>query len=473
MPTALASTPEVPTVVPGLPSAPRAAPRWLRAVADVRPGEAAVALTLSLTVFLLLTAYYVLKVAREPLILLGGGAEVKAYAAAGQALLLVGVLKVYEGVARRLGRLALLVVVLTFFALDLVLFAAAVGAGLPVGIPFYLWVGIFSVTVLAAFWSFANDVYGPEQGKRLFALLGAGSSVGAVAGAALARALARFVGPAGLMLFAAGLLMVCLGLFALVHRRLGGEKTGAGAERAGAPLGRESGLELLLRDRYLLLIGVLALLRNWVNSTGEYVLDRTLVAAAPELAAAAHVSTTRFISEFKADYFGAVNVLGVLCQFFLASRVIKHLGVGRALLVLPAVALVGNAFMASFPVLALVRGAKVVENSVDYSLQNTAGNALYLVTSRDAKYKAKAFIDAFLMRAGDALGAAAIWAGSHLGWSTAVFARVDLVLCLVWIGVALAIHHRYAVLSGSESPAPLSLPVRRARAVVAREALAA
>jgi ATP:ADP antiporter, AAA family len=449
--------PSVPDVLPfPVSSPPRAAPRWLRAVADVRPGEARIALTLALTIFLLLTAYYLLKVAREPLILLGGGAEMKAYAAAGQALLLIGVLKGYESIASRMGRMALLTVVLLFFAVNLVVFSALLRVGLPVGVPFYLWVGIFSVTVLAAFWSFANDVYRPEQGKRLFAVLGAGSSVGAVAGAALGRGLARVAGPGELMVCAAGLLLVCLGLFAWVHRQLPAVSQRGDAVRSDGPLGRQSGFALLLQDRYLLLIGALALLRNWVNSTGEYVLDRTLVASAAQLAGAAGISTTLFIAEFKADYFGAVNVLGVLCQLFLASRVIKHLGVGRALLVLPAVALAGNLFMAGFPFLALIRGAKVAENSVDYSLQNTAGNALYLVTSREAKYKAKAFIDAFLMRAGDALGAAAIWTGSHLGWSTQLFARVNLILCLLWIGVALAILRLYAERSGSrDAPSPV------------------
>ncbi len=437
----------------------RPAASWLSAVAEVRSGEAGMALTLALTVFLLLTAYYLLKVAREPLILLGGGAEVKAYAAAGQAVLLIAVLKGYDAIATRLGRMALLTVVLGFFAVNLLLFSLALRVGLAVGVPFYLWVGIFSVTVLASFWSFANDVYRPEQGKRLFAILGAGSSLGAVAGAALGRALSRVLGPGELMLCAAGLLMVCLGLFAWVNGRLPSvQNDDAGGESASGPLGQQSGLQLLLRDRYLLLIGVLSLLRNWVNSTGEYVLDRTLVASAPQLAAAAGMSATRYIAEFKAEYFGAVNVLGVLCQLFVASRTIRHLGVGRALLVLPVVALGGNLCMAFLPVLALIRGAKVVENGVDYSLQNTAGNALYLVTSREAKYKAKAFIDAFLMRAGDALAAGAIWAGSHLGWSTRVFTRVDVVLCVVWIGVALLIHRRYVALSGST-------PVVRARRV--------
>ncbi|HEY1333911.1 MAG TPA: hypothetical protein VGF31_06620, partial [Myxococcaceae bacterium] len=111
--------------------------------------------------------------------------------------------------------------------------------------------------------------------------------------------------------------------------------------------------------------------------------------------------------------------------------------------------------------------AKVVENGVDYSLQNTASNALYLVTSREAKYKAKAFIDAFLMRAGDALAAGAIWTGHHLGWSTRVFTRVDIVLCVVWICVALLIHRRHVALSAATPPsAPVSAVARVAPAAV-------
>jgi ATP:ADP antiporter, AAA family len=431
--------------------------RALRAVADVRPGEAGTALALAMTVFLLLTAYYLLKVAREPLILLSGGAEVKAYASAGQALLLIGVLKAYSALASRVGRMTLLACVLLFFASNLVAFSVAHRLGVPVGVPFYLWVGTFSVTVLAAFWSFANDVYRPEQGRRLFAVIGAGSSVGAVAGAALARLLFRAVGPAELMLCAAALLGVCVGVFAWVHGRTRAQAASLRAERgAEAPLSKEGGFALLARDPYLLLIGVLSLLRNWVNSTGEYVLDRTLVAAAPHQAMAAGISVTRFIGEFKADYFGAVNILGVICQLFVVSRVLKHFGVGKALFALPLVAICANFTMGFLPLLGLIRVAKVAENGVDYSLQNTAGNALFLVVSRDAKYKAKAVIDAFLMRAGDALGAAAIWVGTHFAWSTRAFARIDVVLCLGWLVVAWAIHRRHTRLAESRT-APLTV----------------
>ncbi len=449
----------------------RPAPRWLRVVADVRAGEAGTALALALTVFLLLTAYYLLKVAREPLILLGRGAEVKAYAAAGQALLLVAVLKGYGALASRVGRMALLTMVLSFFALNLLLFSAALRAGAAVGVAFYLWVGVFSVTVLAAFWSFANDIYRPEQGQRLFAIIGVGSSLGAVCGAALGRFLVRHLGPAELMIVAATLLLACLALFFWVNSQASQPSPTAISAAPAKPLSGESGLSLVLADPYLLLIGALALLRNWVNSTGEYVLDRTLVASAPQVAAELGISATRFVSEFKADYFSAVNILGVLCQVFVASRLLKRLGVGRALLVLPAVAFLGNVAMAVLPALALVRSAKVAENGIDYSVQNTAGNALYLVTSRDAKYKAKAFIDTFLMRAGDALGAGAIWAGSHFGWSVQLFARLDLLLCLVWLAVAWRVHQRHARLADPKrttqvtASLPLASCLRTARPV--------
>src|SRR5262249_14197890 len=162
------------------------------------------------------------------------------------------------------------------------------------------------------------------------------SSLGAVVGATLGRALSGVAEPGLLMLGAAELLIVSLALLSWVHRHApaaidGHESTGS--------VGSESGWSLLLRDRYLLLIGALALIRNWVNCTGEYVLDRTLVSAATEAARATGISPSSFIADFKADYFGAVNVLSVVVQLFLAARALKYLGVGRSLLVLPAVSL--------------------------------------------------------------------------------------------------------------------------------------
>ncbi|HEX7670311.1 MAG TPA: hypothetical protein VF395_12035, partial [Polyangiaceae bacterium] len=177
--------------------AQRTLARVFRPFARVEPEEVGSAAVLTLTVFLLLTAYYLLKTAREPLILLHGGAEVKSYASAGQSVLLVGVVRAYGSIAQRVTRLKLLAIIYLFFVSNLVVFAALARAEQPIGVAFFLWVGVFNVTAIAQFWSFAADIYRPEQGKRLFAILGIGSSLGAVFGARIAKALVA-LGPAGL-----------------------------------------------------------------------------------------------------------------------------------------------------------------------------------------------------------------------------------------------------------------------------------
>ncbi|MDP9149562.1 MAG: MFS transporter, partial [Myxococcota bacterium] len=374
---------------------------------------------------------------REPLILLHGGAEVKSYAAAGQALLLVGVVRVYSEIARRFGRMKLLAIVYLFFVSNLLVFAALARTPLPIGVAFFLWVGVFNYTAIAQFWAFAADVYSPAQGKRLFAILGVGSSVGAVAGARFARALVSF-GPQVLMMVAAGILMVCVALLAFVERRVQSVPATSAEVRHDEPLSHESPLHLLLRDRYLFLIAALTLLLNWVNSNGEYILDRTLLASV-DAAAAQGMAPAAFVGAFKADYFAWVNIAGVLMQLFLVSRIIGRLGVRDALLFLPAVALLGYGIILVAPVLAWIRVAKVAENSLDYSLQNTARQALYLVTSRVEKYVGKTLVDTLAVRLGDVLSACVVWLGSRMAVSTQAFASLNLVLIVVWIGLVFAV----------------------------------
>ena len=119
--------------------------------AEVRPGEAPTALLLALNVFLLLTAYYLLKVAREPLILLGAGAEVKSYASVGQSVLLIFVANFYGWLSARVGRVALIAFVTLFFTMNLGVFWALGTHGVPLGVPFFLWVGVFNTVTVAQF----------------------------------------------------------------------------------------------------------------------------------------------------------------------------------------------------------------------------------------------------------------------------------------------------------------------------------
>src|SRR4051794_2413323 len=154
--------------------------RVLSLFTDVRPGEGATALLLLVNVFLLLVCYSVIKTAREPLILLGGGAEVRSYAAAGQAVLLMGFVPLYSWFARKVDRVRLLIGVYLFFLVNIELFAAGVAAGVPyIGVAFYIWVGIFNISLVAQFWAYANDIYPKDVGDRLFPMIVMGQTAGA------------------------------------------------------------------------------------------------------------------------------------------------------------------------------------------------------------------------------------------------------------------------------------------------------
>src|SRR6185369_2219280 len=319
---------------------------------------------------------------------------------------------------------------------NLLLFAALASAGVAVAVPFYLWVGVYNYTSIAQFWGYASDVYTPEQGKRMFSVIGVGSSLGAVAGAHLAKLVVP-LGPQALMLGAAILLGVCCGLLIWVNTRIEAPVAAQAKKEETEPLSHESAFSLLLHDKYLILIAVLTLLINWCNSTGEYILDRTLLSAVAEKGHQGDAMV--FIGQFKAEYFELVNVIGVLLQLFAVSRILDKVGVRGALFFLPVVAFGGYAVMVAAPLLSLIRLAKVAENSLDYSVQNTARQALYLVATRVEKYVGKIAVDSFFVRFGDVLSAIAVYVGSKLALPTQVFAGINMVLILIWMFVVVLV----------------------------------
>jgi AAA family ATP:ADP antiporter len=154
------------------------------------------------------------------------------------------------------------------------------------------------------------------------------------------------------------------------------------------------------------------------------------------------------IGAFYGNFFFWVNLVGVLVQMFLVSRVLKYLGVRTALFVLPVIAFGGYAAIGLIGGLTVLRIAKTAENSVDYSLQNTVKQALFLPTSREAKYKAKAAIDTFFVRFGDTASALIVFFGLHtLALGARSFALVNVALVGVWIvlNVGIAREHRKIV----------------------------
>jgi AAA family ATP:ADP antiporter len=400
-------------------------------------------------VFLILTAYYLMKPVREALILAQpGGAEIKSYSMALQALLLAGIVPAYGALASRLSRRRLINVVTAFFIACLPVFYLAAEARWHVGVPFFLWIGIFSLMVIAQFWAYANDLYTPDAGKRLFAVIAFGASSGAVFGAYIAGRLIGVLGVHAMLLVAAIVLAVSLMLFNLIDARERDDRLvlpGTGVEEV--PIGDGNAFALVLRNRYLLLIAVLVLLLNWVNATGEYILSSIVQRAAEEQVAAGTLAREKegaFIGAFFSDYFMVVNIAGMLLQLFLVSRIVRLVGVQVAVCVLPIVALGSYAVAALLPSLAVVRWVKTAENSVDYSLQNTVRQMLFLPTTREEKYKAKQVTDSFVVRSGDVLSSATVFVGTAvLTLGTRQFAMINVVLVSVWLVVAILVGREF------------------------------
>jgi len=414
--------------------------RALSLFTDVRAGEGATAVLMLINIFVLLICYSVIKTVREPLILLGGGAEVRSYAAAGQALLLMGFVPLYSWFASRVDRARLLAGVTLFFIACIELFASAVAARMPyVGVAFFIWVGIFNMSLVAQFWSFANDIYSKEAGDRLFPIIVIGMTAGAPLGSLVAARLFRLgVNPQSILQISAALLAVSLLLYAWINRR--------DERRSQTPQPRMSssgGFQLVLGNKYLRLIAALIVLLNVVNTTGEYLISRLLTEHVKELAALDPAFNRQaFIGAYAGDYQFWVNVTAFLLQSFVTSRLIKYRGLAGVLLALPLIALGGYSIIAAGAGLGLVRWIKTAENATDYSIMNTARQLLWLPTSREEKYKAKQAIDTFFVRSGDVLSAAAVFAGTAiLHLTVAQFAGINIVLTLVWLTIAVRIAH--------------------------------
>jgi ATP:ADP antiporter, AAA family len=423
--------------------------RFLSLFADVHRGESGRLLLLTFNIFLILTAYYVMKPVREALILAQpGGAEIKSYSMALQAVLLAGIVPAYGALASRLARRRLINIVTAFFIACLPAFYLAAEAGWHVGVPFFLWIGIFSLMVIAQFWAYANDVYTPDAGKRLFAVIAFGASSGAVFGAYISGHLIGVLGVNPMLLVAATILAASVALFNVIDAR---EQAVAAARTHSAaveePIGDGNPFALVMRNRYLLLIAALVLLLNWVNATGEYVLSSIVQRAAEERVLGGTLERSKegaFIGAFYADYFQVVNIVGMLLQLFLVSRIVKLVGVQVAVCVLPVVALGSYAVAALLPSLAVVRWVKTAENSVDYSLQNTVKQMLFLPTTREEKYKAKQVTDSLVVRAGDVLSSATVFIGtSLLALGTTQFAWINVALVALWLVVAVMVGREF------------------------------
>lgn len=306
----------MPTLTTGIPreTTQSALDRALAVVTDVHAGEGVSVLLLAANIFCLFVFYSILKIVRDALILSEGGAELGSYSAAGQALVLLGLVPAYGAFASKVDRIKLVCGVTWFFASHLLIFWLLGAAGIPIGVPFYIWIGVFNIVVVAQLWAFANDIYTNDRGSRLFPIINLGASLGAVVGASAATAAFKGVDAYQLMVIAAIGITLTTGVTMLVNRRERASGRDAAGSRAEAPLDRTGGFELVLRQRYLLLIALLILVLNLVNTLGGFLLNVLIRSEAIQAIVPGATNTTGFSPDQLALLRGQIGTMSGAVQ---------------------------------------------------------------------------------------------------------------------------------------------------------------
>ncbi|UCD76348.1 MAG: hypothetical protein JSV91_05370 [Phycisphaerales bacterium] len=391
---------------------------------DIREGESRIILWSCAYFFFLLAGYYVLRPVREAMGLTGGVRNLPwLYMATLGSMLIVN--PIFAALVSRYSRRIFVPTVYVFLGVNLavffVLFRSLPESGTvgPARV-FYVWLSVINLFINSLFWSTMADIFRPGQSKRLFGLIGVGGTTGAIVGAATAVFVADHIaklheqtGAAGAVRVEDVLLPVAFGLWLIaclcamqvdrVARVVKWMKASSVDEPyddfADPALGGHmwAGITHVIRSPYLLGI-CLFLLFYTLSSTITYFIQANIVDAAFES------------REQRTAVFGwidlSVNILTLLIQVFLTGRIIRKIGVGVTLGLLPLVSLIGFVALGLYPILVVLIVFQVCRRGSNYALSKPARETLFTVIPREDKYKAKNLIDMFFYRGGDAIGAA-------------------------------------------------------------------
>jgi len=427
---------------------------------EVRREEVPVVGWCWLYIFSVMSSYYIMRPIRDQAGIAGGGVSNLKWLFLGT---LIGMLLLnlpFAYLVKKLPRARFIPITYRFFAANIVLFAALLYWADPaqsiwVGRIFFIWVSVYNLFVVSVFWQMNVDLFSSEQGKRLFGLIAAGATIGAITGSSVTASLARYVSPIFLLLGAAALLEIAVfsvgrlsRLSPTLHRQ-----PAAGSEEA--PIGGSvfAGIVHAFRSRYLVNVSVFILLFA-VTATFLYYQQAGIVKGSfgDRGAQTAFFATVDLL----------VNILTLAVQLFLTGRIVLLFGVALALGFLPALTIIGFGALALLPTIAVVAIFQVLRRAGDYAIARPTREVLFTVVPREDRYKTKSFIDTVVYRTGDQLG---IWSASllsTLGLGTTGVALVAIPIAAVWLLNALWLGRRQELLAAEQEADREPRPVRLA-----------
>jgi AAA family ATP:ADP antiporter len=355
---------------------------------------------------------------------------------------------VFGALASRLPATRFVPLIYRAIAVSMLVFGLLIGnrvAPVTVGQVFFVWISLYNLFIVSIFWSVLVDRFSSEQGRRLFGCIAAGGTLGTFIGPLLAATMATRLGPLALTLAAALLLELAVrcyrgllsrtrsqaGTRVLDERRLGGSML--------------AGITLILRSPYLLGLVAFMLLHTSAATLLYFEQGRIVAGSYADVG-----SRTQFFAMVDL----LVSALTLICQLLLTAPLIRLLGIGGALLVMPLATVLAFGVMALAPVPASVALAQGLRRAVEFGIVRPAREVLWTVVSREEKYKAKNVIETLVYRGGDA---ASGWLSTGL---TAVGAGFGLVAVVVvpfaglWGGLCLWLARRQARMAGPVPQAP-------------------
>jgi ATP:ADP antiporter, AAA family len=291
---------------------------------------------------------------------------------------------------------------------------------------FFIWASVFNLFVVSVFWALMVDVFDSEQGKRLFGFIAAGATLGGIAGSSLTASLAKDIPATYLLLGSAVLLEVAVlsvrrlsHLSDALHRR-------PAMQTGEALIGGNvfSGLIHAFKSPYLVNVSVYILLFA-ITSTFLYFQQAEIARSA----FADRGARTAFFARI--DLW--VNVLTLGAQLFLTGRVLRIIGIGFTLALLPALSVLGFSALAMTPTIAALVTYQVLRRAGNFAFARPTREVLFTVVPREDKYKAKSFIDTVIYRAGDQVGAWSYAALGFLGLAMTGISVVAVPLSIVWL----------------------------------------
>jgi AAA family ATP:ADP antiporter len=425
----------------------------LARLVDIRPGEHRLLLTAFAYFFTLLGSYYLVRSIRDAMGLAAGSENIQ-YLYLATIAAMLALVPLFGWVTSRWPRKRFIPYSYYVCAGMQLLFAALFmrfGEEVNIARAFYIWVNVYNLFVVSVFWSFMTDLFNREQAARLFGFIAAGGSCGAALGPLLTSTLVQSLGVAAILgLSALFLMLSVLCVHALNNMTLGKPaESAAVAEDADTALGGGAwdGIKLALGSRYLAGIAVIMLCYS-LFSTFMYFQQVEIIGQL--------FTDTAERSVMFARVDLLVNVLTIICQLFFTGRIIKHLGISWTLALIPLLLSVGLVLLALAPamgwsLLIVILGLQVVRRVGSYALINPAREALFVLLSREEKYKAKNFIDTSVIRAGDVISVGMLSLLKMLGLALGGMALLTLLITVPWLLVSVWLGREHQRLSSTSA----------------------